>query len=120
MNGMARALRAMGNAADSDVPLTIYYAYKQSEGATDGITSPGWASFLQAVVDSGLAVDGTWPLRTELGNRMMGWLPTPLLPQSFWSAESAAPLHHRRTRSIRSHVFVVNCRTVLQKFVLPE
>ena len=32
----------------------------------DGVTSAGWASFLQAVVDSGLAVDGTWPMRTEL------------------------------------------------------
>ncbi len=70
--GMARALRAMQQAAEDDVPLAIYYAFKQSEAGKEGIASPGWASFLQAVVDSGLAVGGTWPLRTELGNRMTG------------------------------------------------
>jgi putative DNA methylase len=53
-------------------PLAIYYAFKQSELAEDGISSPGWASFLQAVVNAGLTVDGTWPVRTELGNRMRG------------------------------------------------
>ena len=70
--GMGEALRAMHQAADDDAPLTIYYAFKQSEAGKEGIASPGWASFLQAVVDSGLAVHGTWPLRTELGNRMTG------------------------------------------------
>ncbi len=70
--GMGRAMRAMHQAADDNVPLTIYYAFKQSEAGKEGIASPGWASFLQAVVDSSLAVHGTWPLRTELGNRMTG------------------------------------------------
>lgn len=72
MQGMSEALAAMRNAAIEDAPLAIYYAFKQSEVAQDGITSAGWASFLQAVVDAGLAVDGTWPVRTELANRMIG------------------------------------------------
>ena len=72
MQGMSEALGAMRKAAVEEAPLTIYYAFKQSEIAEDGVTSAGWASFLQAVVDSGLAVDGTWPMRTELGNRMRG------------------------------------------------
>jgi putative DNA methylase len=72
MNGMRRALKAMHDAADAEVPLTIYYAFKQSELEDGGLTSPGWSSFLQAVVDAGLALDGTWPVRTELGNRMRG------------------------------------------------
>ena len=72
MRGMGHALRAMAGEAHNSLPLTIYYAFKQSEIATDGIVSPGWTSFLQAVVDSGLSIDGTWPLRTELGNRMRG------------------------------------------------
>ena len=59
----------MRNAAAEDAPLAIYYAFKQSEAAQDGITSPGWASFLQAVVDVGLGVDGTWPVRTERSAR---------------------------------------------------
>jgi putative DNA methylase len=72
MKGMGEALTAMRKAATDGEPLAIYYAFKQSEVAQDGITSAGWASFLQAVVDSGLVVDGTWPVRTELANRMIG------------------------------------------------
>jgi putative DNA methylase len=72
MQGMGEALTAMRKAAVEEAPLTIYYAFKQAESAQDGITSAGWASFLQAVVDAGLAVDGTWPVRTELSNRMIG------------------------------------------------
>jgi putative DNA methylase len=64
MEGMSKALAAVRNAATED-PLAIYYAFKQSELADDGVTSAGWSSFLQAVVDAGLIVDGTWPMRTE-------------------------------------------------------
>jgi putative DNA methylase len=65
MRGMSLALTAMRKASTDGEPLSIYYAFKQSELAAEGVTSAGWASFLQAVVDSGLAVDGTWPVRTE-------------------------------------------------------
>lgn len=70
LNGMRAALRGIANAT-ADAPAAIYYAFKQSEAGEDGVTSAGWASFLQAVVDSGLTVDGTWPMRSELGNRMI-------------------------------------------------
>lgn len=72
MDGMAEALTAMRNAATDDQPLAIYYAFKQSETVQDGITSAGWASFLQAVVNAGLVVDGTWPMRTESAGRLIG------------------------------------------------
>jgi len=65
MRGMGDALTAMRKAATEGEPLAIYYAFKQSELAEEGIVSAGWASFLQAVVDAGLAIDGTWPVRTE-------------------------------------------------------
>lgn len=71
MTGMSAALNAMRNATFDDVPLTIYYAFKQAEAADDGVSSAGWSAFLQAIVDGGLLVDGSWPLRTELGNRMV-------------------------------------------------
>ncbi|BCG98800.1 hypothetical protein MesoLj131b_08000 [Mesorhizobium sp. 131-2-5] len=71
MSGMSDALTAMRKAATDNEPLTIYYAFKQSELVDEGITSAGWASFLQAVVGSGLIVDGTWPIRTELASRMI-------------------------------------------------
>lgn len=72
MDGMADALTAMRNAATDDQPLAIYYAFKQSEIVQDGISSAGWASFLQAVVNAGLVVDGTWPMRTESAGRLIG------------------------------------------------
>ena len=56
--------------ATTAIPASIYYAFKQSEIGTDGVTSAGWAAFLQAVTDSGLAVDGTWPIRTEATNAL--------------------------------------------------
>lgn len=70
MAGMSEALKAMRKAATDAEPLSIYYAFKQSEVAADGITSAGWASFLQAVTEAGLAVDGTWPIRTEATNAL--------------------------------------------------
>lgn len=71
MKGMGEALTAMRRAATEDAPLAIYYAYQQSEIAEDGIFSPGWTSFLQAVVDAGLSIDGTWPVRTESAGRLI-------------------------------------------------
>jgi putative DNA methylase len=68
--GMKKAFEGIAKAS-ADVPATIYYAFKQSELSEEGVTSAGWASFLQAMTDSGLAVDGTWPVRSELSNRMI-------------------------------------------------
>ncbi|MCK1534200.1 MULTISPECIES: DUF1156 domain-containing protein [unclassified Bradyrhizobium] len=70
MKSMSEALAAMQRASADDFPLAIYYAFKQVEAAEEGITSSGWASFLQAVVDAGLSVDGTWPMRTESAGRL--------------------------------------------------
>lgn len=70
MFGMSQALTAMRKAASPEVPLAIYYAFKQSEKSDDGVTSAGWATFLQAVVDAGLLVDGTWPIRSEATNAL--------------------------------------------------
>jgi len=54
-------------------PVTIYYAFKQSETETsEGTSSTGWETFLDAVIRAGFAISGTWPMRTELGNRMIG------------------------------------------------
>ena len=70
IKGMGEALVAMRKASSDSDPLVIFYAFKQSEVGEDGITSAGWASFLQAVVDGGLSVDGTWPIRTEATNAL--------------------------------------------------
>ena len=72
MEGMAKALRNMHKSGADDLPVTIYYAFKQSEVAKEGLTSPGWATFLQGVVDAGYVIDGTWPVRTERSARTVG------------------------------------------------
>ena len=66
MDGMIKALRNMHDSGAEDFPATIYYAFKQSEVASEGLTSPGWATFLQGVFEAGYVIDGTWPVRTEL------------------------------------------------------
>jgi putative DNA methylase len=56
-----------------DLPLTIYYAFKQkdNQGGAEEIkqASSGWETMLAALIDSGFTITGTWPLKTELGNR---------------------------------------------------
>jgi putative DNA methylase len=69
IGGMKRALVNMAHASAA-FPITIYYAFKQTDLSEGGLTSVGWASFLQAVTDSGLVVDGTWPVRSELSSRV--------------------------------------------------
>jgi putative DNA methylase len=71
MDGMQVALSAMRRASRSDSPLTIFYAFKQTEISREGVTSAGWATFLQAVLNAGLYVDGTWPVRTEHTSKMI-------------------------------------------------
>ena len=66
MSGMSKALRNMYASGTSSFPVTIFYAFKQAEVAKEGLTSAGWATFLQAVLEAGYTIDGTWPVRTEL------------------------------------------------------
>lgn len=70
MKGMAEALTAMRKASTETAPLAIYYAFKQSQAGEEGIASTGWSTFLQATVDAGLVIDGTWPVRTEATNAL--------------------------------------------------
>ena len=71
--GMTDAMRRLAEQAHSGFPVTIYYAFKQSEKKGDeGTFSTGWETFLDAVIEAGFSVTGTWPMRTELSNRMIG------------------------------------------------
>ena len=72
LEGMTRAMGRLAEQAHPDSPVTIYYAFKQSETKGDtGTTSTGWETFLDAVLRSGLGIGGTWPLRTERPGRMI-------------------------------------------------
>jgi putative DNA methylase len=73
LNGMTHAMQSLASQAHPASPITIYYAFKQSDTKeTDGTSSTGWVTFLEAVHRAGLQLSGTWPMRTELSNRMRG------------------------------------------------
>ncbi len=72
MRGIGAALKAIRGATSDEAPIAIYYAFKQSEASADGTSSAGWSSFLQGVVDAGLVLQGTWPVRTELTGNLKG------------------------------------------------
>lgn len=63
--GMLSACRQMYLYAREDIPVTIYYAYKQSDAEIDGTASSGWETMLSAVINAGFSITGTWPMRTE-------------------------------------------------------
>ena len=66
---MAVALSRLAAMSTNDVPVAIYYAFKQSETSREGTSSTGWETFLSAALDAGFSMDGTWPVRTERGAR---------------------------------------------------
>ena len=66
LEGMTQVMRNMATQGRSDIPATIYYAFRQGEVDEQGLSSKGWATFLQAVLDAGYLISGTWPVRTEL------------------------------------------------------
>jgi putative DNA methylase len=70
LDGMTRTLSNFIQIADEETPVTIYYAFKQSEIEEEGISSTGWATFLEAVISSGFSINATWPVRTERTVRM--------------------------------------------------
>jgi putative DNA methylase len=72
LDGMTRAMSRLAEYAHPACPVTIYYAFKQSETETDGTNSTGWETFLEAVNRAGLALTGTWPMRTERAERSVG------------------------------------------------
>lgn len=71
LGGMKQVLGRLADQAAPDMPMTIYYAFKQSEKQEEGTASTGWATFLQALHDAGLILDGTWPLRTQNAGRLV-------------------------------------------------
>lgn len=51
--------------ANPEVPLTVYYAYKQQDTRDSGTSSTGWHTLLDGLIDAGWEVTATWPMRTE-------------------------------------------------------
>ncbi|MBR0790097.1 DUF1156 domain-containing protein [Bradyrhizobium manausense] len=73
LDGMTEAMHRLAEQAHPAFPVTIYYAFKQSETeSAEGTASTGWETFLDAVIRAGFGISGTWPIRTELSSRMIG------------------------------------------------
>jgi putative DNA methylase len=72
LDGMAAAMHGIAEQAHGAFPVTIYYAFKQSETKDAGTSSTGWETFLAAVIRAGFALTGTWPMRSEQEYRMIG------------------------------------------------
>lgn len=73
LDGMTRAIHRLAEQAHPAFPVTIYYAFKQSETTGEtGMSSSGWETFLGAVLSAGFAITGTWPLRSEQSSRIRG------------------------------------------------
>lgn len=73
LNGMTQAMHRLQQRSHPGFPLTLYYAFKQTESTGDDeVVSTGWETFLDAVIRADLAISGTWPMRTERGTRSRG------------------------------------------------
>lgn len=73
LEGMGHAISGLGARSHPAYPITIYYAFKQAESSADeGTHSTGWETFLQGLLQAGLAINATWPMRTEGDNRQVG------------------------------------------------
>ncbi|NQU14627.1 MAG: DUF1156 domain-containing protein [Desulfobacteraceae bacterium] len=73
LKGMKQTMQKLAEQAHTAFPITIYYAFKQSEMKNDaGTASTGWEAFLDAVICAGFSITGTWPVRTERRARSIG------------------------------------------------
>ncbi|MDQ7880332.1 DUF1156 domain-containing protein [Microbacterium sp. QXD-8] len=57
--------------ANPDIPLTVYYAYKQQDTRDAGTSSTGWHTLLGGLIDAGWEITATWPMRSERGGRLI-------------------------------------------------
>jgi len=72
LDGMTAVMKNIAESAHGAFPVSIYYAFKQSDTSDAGTASTGWETFIQAVIAAGFAIHGTWPMRTERESRSIG------------------------------------------------
>jgi len=84
--GLLNVFKRIRSAQSADYPLTVYYAFKQAESDSDDDndatannpkskthnpqSSTGWETMLEGLIQSGFAINGTWPVRTERPGRL--------------------------------------------------
>lgn len=71
-DGMFHTCQQLYSYARDDIPVTVYYAYKQSEIEDETAASSGWETMLSSIINAGFSITGTWPMRTEKPGRTIG------------------------------------------------
>jgi putative DNA methylase len=72
LRGMTLAMYQLATQSHPNFPITIYYAFKQSESESElGTASTGWETFLDSMLNASFMLSGTWPIRTENNSRMI-------------------------------------------------
>jgi putative DNA methylase len=77
--GLGRAFDQIRDSQNPNLPMTVFYAFKQAESdetddddrAKSSIASTGWETMLEGLLRARFAVTGTWPTRTEGATRMV-------------------------------------------------
>jgi putative DNA methylase len=97
--GFRKVFATAREVALPNFPITVYYAFKQSDSDDDGTTSTGWETLLDGMIGAGWAITATWPIRTEMPSRMRS-LDSNALASSIVLAlrprPAAAPMTDRR------------------------
>src|SRR5699024_3678248 len=70
-DGFRQVFARARESAVPDYPITVYYAFKQSDTSDDGTSSSGWETLLDGMIRTGWAITATWPVRSEASNRML-------------------------------------------------
>ena len=77
----SKVFEHMRSIQNPEYPLTVYYAFKQSESDSNdnddtktlfATASTGWETMLEGLIKAGFTITGTWPIRTEMINRSVG------------------------------------------------
>lgn len=70
-DGFRKVFTNICEVTPNDFPITVFYAFKQSESVHDGDhASTGWETLLEGMIQAGWAVTATWPVRTERAARI--------------------------------------------------
>jgi len=69
-DGFNDIFRRARETALADFPVTVYYAFKQSDVTSEGEVSTGWESLLEGMVSNRWTITATWPMKSELNNRI--------------------------------------------------
>ena len=77
-SGFKRAFAALKKSLDPRFPMTVYYAFKQSEDSDDddgdsgGVDiTTGWETLLESLISTGFQITATWPIRASQKWRMV-------------------------------------------------